>query len=354
MSLEDEIDLLSLAQRAVASMRVSTEFEEDLFQQAVVTAIELLRCFQPRTGADQPEPRVQAERYVFVSLRWHLRAYLRRLRSLLPVPDHDRRLARAYNELAAKQGSLPVVDAAKRLGVKANRLAAALAARDSVASLDSPVRPADDSDNEGNLVQQLAAAEPSTEELALARIEAEIRTQHQTILAKVIQEETTRSIASGPVSRSTMHRSTRQRGESAYHLLQLLLDQLSHGEAEIIRLAFALRRKELGALRSCRAYGCRYDRGHRHSPAEIARWVGTDEASLTRRLGNTIDDLKDFLGGRDVARLLGELSDGSHSRSRASSFVGKSVGKSTSRSAVRLPVSRTRSFEPELDGISAG
>ena len=330
MSLEEEIDLLSLAERAAVSVRAPAEFKEDLVQEAVVTSIELLRRFQPGTGADFPEPRVQAERYVFVCLRWHLRAYLRRMRSPLPVPDHDRRLVRAYDQVAAEQGSLSLDQAAFQLNVKSKRLAAALAARGTVVSLDYPAETNRGNEGGMSLGQQLPSKGPGTEDLAIAAIEAEIRSQHQAIIGRVIQDE------------REVRLSTRERNQNVHRLVYLLLDQLPRGDAEVIRLAFALRREEVEALRSCRAYGCRRDRGHSHSPHEIARWVGGDGVTIEQRLKNGLDELRDLLGGRDAAQFLHELSEVPGFRSRpACDFPPQATRRVVRRVPARPAVEKT-------------
>ncbi|MGH2460221.1 MAG: hypothetical protein ACRDIY_15300 [Chloroflexota bacterium] len=292
LSLEDEIDLVALARRVVARLRPAADLRDDLSQQAVAMAIELSRRFTPRDGPDAPPAREQAARYLFVSLQWNLRAYARGLRSVMPTPESDRRLARAYARLTATQGPLTTNEAARQLGVQEKRLAAALAAGDRTVSLDQPGR--SDDDGESSLGQRIASAGPGPEDLSLAAAEA------ATVAARRAAVEGLAGEAS-PTSARARRRARRR-------LLYLLLDRMRHGDAEVLRLAYALPRKEMASLRSCRAYGCRRDGGHEHRPGEIARWLQGDAPTLARRLDDCLDRLRDLLGGRDPRSLLGEVS----------------------------------------------
>lgn len=293
MSFEEELDVVACARRVVDRLRPPSELREDLIQQAVVLSYEILRRFQPRAGVDAPPPLVQAERYLLVTLRWNLRAYARRLRSLVPVPDSDRRLARAYGRLITTRGSLTVAEAARELGVEPKRLAAALAASDQTISLDGPV--SQDADgSQDSLGARVATHGPGPEELFVAAVDEEQAALRRALIGRVVQ--------------SSVGDSAKERRRQARRILYLLLDQLPHGSAEVIRLAFALPRKELSTLRSCRTYGCRQDDGHEHTPREIARWLEGDEPLLVRHRRNGLDRLSDLLGGRDPRRLLREVS----------------------------------------------
>lgn len=292
MSLEEEIDLVALAQRVVARLRPSADLREDLTQQAVAMAIELARRFRPRDDPDAPPPREQAARYLFVSLQWNLRAYARGLRSLVPAPESDRRLVRAYLRLTATRGSLSVAEAARQLGVQERRLVAALAASDRTISLDHSSR-SDDGD-ETPLGQQVAAAGPGPEDLSVAAVDAQSAATRQAIVKGLARE--------APPTSAKARRRQRRR------LLYLLLDRLRHGDAEVLRLAYALPRKELASLRSCRTYGCRQEGGHEHAPGEIARWLQSDESPLAARLNESLDRLEELLGDRDPRALLREVS----------------------------------------------
>lgn len=293
MSLENEIDLAALARRVVARLRPPSDLRDDLIQQAVALSIDLLRRFTPRDGADVPPPREQAERYLFVSLQWSLRRYARGLRSSMPAPESDGRLSRAYARLVATQGSLAIDEAARQLGIQPKRLAAALAASDWTVSLDRPGRPEDDG-GDASLVDQVAASGPGPEELSVAAVEFGQAAILQAIAGAAIAGETDTS--------------TKNRRRQTRRVLYLLLEQLRHGDSEVIRLAYALPRKELGTLRSCRTYGCRQDSGHEHTSEEIARWLQGDRAMLARRLQDSLDQLCELLGGRDPRRLLRDVS----------------------------------------------
>lgn len=292
MSLEDEIDLVALAGRVVARLRPAADLREDLLQQAVAMAIELSRRFKPRDDPDAPPPREQAARYLFVSLQWNLRAYARGLRSSVLAPESDRRLVRAYARLIATRGSLTTGEAARQLGVQEKRLVAALAAGDRTISLDQSSR--SDEGGESSLGQQIASAELGPEDLSIAAVDADSTAARRAIVEGLARE--------APPTSARARRRQRRR------LLYLLLDRLRHGDAEVLRLAYALPRKELASLRSCRAYGCRQDGGHEHRPGEIARWLQGDEPTLARRLEDSLDRLRELLGGRDPRALLGEVS----------------------------------------------
>jgi hypothetical protein len=300
ISLEPDVDVAAVARRVVARLRPSDDLKDDLLQQAVVEGIDLLRRFHPRSGPGQPSPRDQAERYLYVSLQWNLRTYARRLRSSISIHDSDRRLIAAFHRLAETQANLSVEEAAHQLGVRPTRLAAALRASDFTISLDQPTA-SDDRDDGLSLSQRLAAEEPSPEEALIATIDEQQAMLRQSLL------DTTTPTASG--------RSSHDRLDQIRHIVLLLLEQLGHGEAEIIRLSFALPRKELNTIRSCRAYGCRQERGHRHEPVELARWLHADPNDLARRLDDGIDSLRELLGGRDPRRLLHAVSLGAASAS---------------------------------------
>jgi hypothetical protein len=293
LSLEEEIDLTALTRRVVASLRPPPALRDDLLQQAAVLALDLLRRFHPRTAPEAPEPRIQAERYLFVSLQWNLRAYLRRLRSSLAVPESDRRLARAHARLAALQGELSLEEAAAQLGVTPARLAAALAATDRALSLDHD-RSEPSEDRPVTLAERVAAPGPGPEEQVVAAVEEERAERRRALLG--------RALADGEAAVKGRQRARR--------MLYLLLDQLQHGDAEVLRLAFALPRKELDTLRSCRAYGCRREGGHQHRPGEIARWLQAEPGLLSHRLEDALEQLGELLGGRDPRRILRRVSAG--------------------------------------------
>ncbi len=290
--MEEEIDLVALAQRVVARLRPAPDLRDDLTQQAMTMAIELLRRFKPRDDPDAPPAREQATRYLFVSLQWNLRRYARGLRSSIAAPESDRRLARAYLRLSAAQGSLSVAEAARQLGVSEKRLVTALAANDRTISLDESRR--DDEGGATPLGEQVAATAPGPEDLSLAAADAESAATRRAVVRDLAAE-------APPVSAKGRRRQRRR-------LLYLLLDRLRHGDAEVLRLAYGLPRKELATLRSCRAYGCRQDGPHAHGPDEIARWLQGDEAALARRLRDSLDRLGELLGGRDPRPLLREVS----------------------------------------------
>jgi hypothetical protein len=290
---ETQLDVMGLARRVVAGLHPAAELKEDLVQQAVVLSFDLLQRFRPRSDPGALTPREQAERYLFVSLQWHLRAYSRRLRSSVSVPESDRRLANAYNQLVAVQGSLSIDAAAAQLGVKPKRLAEALAGRERAISLDQPGW-SDDEDVGPTLEQRVADADPGPEQQVVASVDDAYAAVRQSVLGQVLQTTT-------EPSSNTRRRQTRS-------VLYLLLEQLRRGDAEILRLAFALPRKEIETLRSCRTYGCRQETGHEHGPGEIARWLQSDPSVLARRLEHSLDDLEGLLGGRDPRRLLGEVS----------------------------------------------
>lgn len=283
-----------MARRVVSRLRPTAKEQDDLLQQAVITSIDLLRRFHPRTDPQAPPPREQAERYLYVSLQWNLRAYARRLRSSVPVPDSDRRLAHAYAKIAALQESLPIEDAAKQLGVQVERLTAALAASDYTISLDRPGFSSDES-NAVPLGEQLADEELGPEDALIAEFD-----EQQAILL--------RHLADTFADQESTDSSAKRRRQQTRQLVHYLLEQLGRGDAEVIRLVYALPRKELDTLRSCRTYGCRQDAGHEHSSTEIARWLQADPEKLARRLRDSLETLDGLLGGRDSRRLLADVS----------------------------------------------
>lgn len=285
-----DLDLPTLVRRVVGALRPPAELRDDLIQEGLVRAIDLLQRFTP---ADPDlDPRVQAERYLAVSLRWQLRAYLRSLRTPLTIPERDRRLAQAYSRLVAVTGLLPVAEAAAQLGVTPERLAQALAATERVTSLDRP-RPGD-ADRASSLVERIASSETTPEDRLVAAVDDRRAALGEALVAEVARNR--------PPAGQTGRR------EQVRHLLYLVLAQLPSGDAEIVRLAFALPREEVGTLRSCRAYGCRRDRGHEHPALEIARWVGYDLGVIEQRLADSLDELATLLGGRDPRRLLHQVS----------------------------------------------
>ncbi len=290
MGLEIDVDLEALARRVVARLRPSPELRADLIQQAVVIGIELMQRFQPQISPDALPPSQQAERYLYVSLLRRLRAYSRDQRLPMVVSDRDHRLVRSYYRLIAMEGALPLNIAAERLAVKPERLALALRSTTSAVSLDHS--DTFTSDGEATSIgERVAAPDGTPEEIVVAAIDRD-------------------RIARRKRPTQTDDDTKVGRRQQIRRLLYGLLDNLTDGDAEIIRLAFGLPRRELEALRSCRAYGCRRDGGHEHTPLEIARWVGADTQTVSRRMAGALDELEQLLGNRDPRRVIRAISAG--------------------------------------------
>jgi hypothetical protein len=157
-----QVDLADIARRVVAELRPAVDLRSDLFQQGSLVGLHLLRTFRPRSEPGETDARTQAEKYLYVSLRWHLRSYARKLRSSVVVPERDRRLARDYQVLIASTGPRSLEDAAQRLGTRPKRLALALASSVNVPPLDEIDVEAGDG-RPAALVDSLATTETSPE-----------------------------------------------------------------------------------------------------------------------------------------------------------------------------------------------
>ncbi len=293
MDLEPNINLDALARRVVAHLRPAPDIRDDLIQQANVFGLDLLQRFQPRNDADSPEPTVQAERYLFVSLQWHLREYARQLRSPLPMPERDRRVARDYQALVSQGHPLTLEEAARRLGIRPIRLARVLSSSETVVSLDDVGVSAND-EAQSALSERVRSNDPGPEQTVVTALDDERQVTRDEILARAIRNDD--------------RESTTDRRRKTRRVLYLFLDELPDTDAEVIRLSYSLPRKERGGLRSCRTYGCRLPAGHEHPPSDIARWFETDSARVTQRLSAALDELGELLGGRDPRRLLREIS----------------------------------------------
>ena len=283
---------MAVARRVTTGLRVPFELREDVTQQAVLYSIDLLRRFQPADDVERTAPQVQAEKYLAVSLRWHIRGYLRSMRTPLRIPEGDRRLARDYQRLLAVEGSLPLPEAARRLGVRSSRLIAAINAKETPLSLH---RPSHD-DGGCTLADTVAGTEPSPEEKVVAAVEQEHRGDRQTLVSQAMKDD--RGDANT------------RRCRQVRKLVYGFLDRLTYGDAETLRLSFALPSEDLRAVRACRAYGCRVDTAHEHTTAEVSRWLGCGENVVADRRQFALEEFRDLLGGRDPLRLLHTASAG--------------------------------------------
>jgi hypothetical protein len=290
---ELEVDVGEIARRVVSGLGPAPDLRADLIQQGNLIGLDLLRTFQPRTEPDAPDSRTQAERYLFVSLRWHLRGYARKLRSSVVVPERDRRLARNYQTLIATTGPLSLEDAATRLGTRPKRLASAIASSATVVSLDR----GEDVSDEGQsivLVDSIATTDAAPEQALENAADEQNAVVRQDVMRRAVELKD--------------EHPTKGRTNQAGRVLDLFLEQLSDASAEIIRLSFGLPRKELGGLPSCRTYGCRLGNSHGHAPEEIARWIEGDPSRVARRLTVPLEELRELLGGRDPHRLFQQAS----------------------------------------------
>jgi hypothetical protein len=290
------VDVSAVTGRVIARLRVSPEVQAELRQQAALFAMNLLRDFKPSTSPDAADPRLQTERYLATSLRWHLRDYLRDLQSPVPIPPRDRRLAQAYRQMIVTEGFTPLSDAARRLGTTPKRLEAALGATEHVTSLDLGAGVSRDGDSIP-LIDRLAADDLSPEQQLIATLDAQ---------DELIRRSLANDARTSPVIEAQPTAGDRRR--QAAKLLYGLLDQLPAGDAELLRLAYALPRRELGSLRSCRAYGCRQTGGHEHLSPDLVRWTMSEPNTIRRRLQRALEDLGELLGGRDAPRFLREVS----------------------------------------------
>jgi len=286
------VDVMAVARRVTTGLHVPSELREDVTQQAVLYSIDLLRRFHPAEDVNRTAPRVQAEKYLAVSLRWHLRTYLRSMRSPLRIPDGDRRLARDYQRLLTNEGPQPLPEAARRLGVRPMRLVAAINAKETTLSLQRPIH-----DDDGcTLAETVAGNDLSPEDSVVAAEERKHRGDRQTLVSQAMKED----------HGDANSRRCRQVRKLVYGFL----GRLTYGDAETIRLSFALPSEDLRAVRACRAYGCRQETAHEHTTDDVSRWLGCGENVVTDRRQFAMDEFRDLLGGRDPLRLLRIVSTG--------------------------------------------